>query len=170
MNKIAPVTLKLIAMLGMGLAIPVLCQEKPVGNQGPAAIVLPAQAHRYLDFYASQQLTFAIDPDSISIQPGPDAEVRYTLKASSKQGAVNLSYEGIRCSNRQKIIYAFGDQNGNWTVNRTPEWSAIYIKGVNIQHATLANGYFCSGLIVAGKQTTIIGRIESKKALDDPGK
>lgn len=172
MNKINSDKLKYVAIIIGGLIATITghCQEKPATTAEPAAITLPAAAHRFLDFYSSQQLTFAIDPDSISIQSGPDNEVRYTLKAISQQGAVNLSYEGIRCSNRQKIIYAIGNKDGTWTLTRTPEWSAIYIRGMNTQHASLANGYFCSGGTVAGKEATIVRRIESKKALDDPEK
>ena len=53
---------------------------------------LPASAQRYIDFYTSPQLVFSIDPDSIKIIPGADYEIRYTLKATSKQGATNVSY------------------------------------------------------------------------------
>jgi len=144
--------------------------DKPVAKVESAPVVLPAAAKRYLDFYSSGQIDFSIDPDSISIVPGPDAEVRYTLKALSKQGALNVSYEGIRCSNRQKIIYAIGRSDGGWSLTRSPEWSAIYVQGVNIQHAALANGYFCSVASVAGKVPSIIKRIESQKAMDDPAK
>jgi len=141
-------------------------EEKPAPKVEPAPVILPAVANRYLDFYSSGQLNFSIDPDSITVPPGPDAEVRYTLKAVSKQGAVNVSYEGIRCSNRQKIIYAVGRSDGSWSLTRSPEWSTIYVQGLNIQHATLANGYFCSASSIAGKVPAIIKRIESKQALD----
>lgn len=155
-------------MLGLVASLFCLADENSVAKEEIAPLKLPEAAHRYLDFYSSTQLNFAIDPDSISIQSGADAEVRYTLKATSKRGAVNISYEGIRCSNRQKIIYAVERNDGSWSLARTPEWSAIYVKGINIQHATLANSYFCSGSTVAGDAGQIIRRIESKKAMDDP--
>lgn len=159
-----------VALCGLAVSFPAMSQEKPTAPAEPAPIILPATAQRFMDFYSSQQLDFAIDPDSIVIQPGPDAEVRYTLRATSKTGAVNISYEAIRCSNRQKIIYAVGRKDGSWILSRAPEWSAIYVNGTNIQHATLANGYFCSVGSVAGKTASIIKRIESKKALNDsPG-
>ena len=171
MNKISPIKFTQVVMLFLGLAasLSAWSEDKPA-QQPEAPLVLPAPAVRYLDFYSSQQLDFAIDPDSITIQPGPDAELRYTLKATSKQGAVNVSYEGIRCSSRQKIIYAIGRSDGSWSPARAPEWSAIYGAGLNIQHATLANGYFCSGESVANKLPAIIRRIEAKKPLDELGR
>jgi hypothetical protein len=159
-----------IIVLGLTACFIIEAEEKPTPKLEPAPLNLPAVANRYLDFYSSGQLDFSIDPDSITIPPGSDAEVRYTLKAVSKLGAINLSYEGIRCSNRQKIIYAIGRSDGNWSLTRSPEWTAIYVQGLNIQHATLANGYFCSGGSVAGNVAKIISRIESKKALNDPAK
>jgi len=170
MNKTSQLKLNQIVAVCLGLVacLPSLAQEKPAPKP-VAAPVFPAPAVRYLDFYSSQQLNFAIDPDSISVQPEPDAEVRYTLKATSRQGAVNLNYEGIRCSTRQKIIYAVGRSDGSWSASRAPEWTAIYAKGPNIQHATLANGYFCSGT-VANNLHNIIDRIQSKKPQDDPGR
>jgi len=147
-----------------------LADEKPGTKSEPAPPTMPDVAKRYLDFYSSPQLNFAIDPDSISVQPGPDAEVRYALKATSRQGAVNISYEGIRCSNRQKTIYAVAHADGSWSMVRSPEWSAIYVQGLNISHATLANGYFCSGSSVAGNAEKIIRRIETKQAMNDPAK
>jgi hypothetical protein len=144
--------------------------EKLGAKAEPAPPIPPAAAKRYLDFYSSPQLNFAIDPDSISVQPGPDAEVRYALKATSRQGAINISYEGIRCSNRQKTIYAVARADGSWSMTRSPEWSAIYVQGLNLSHATLANGYFCSVSSVAGNAEKIVRRIETKQAMDEPGK
>ncbi|MET3108184.1 hypothetical protein AAKU67_001838 [Oxalobacteraceae bacterium GrIS 2.11] len=160
----------IFAILALATAVASLAEEKAAVKEEPAPPTLPAPAKRFLDFYSAGQLSFAIDPDSISIQPGADQEVRYTLRAISKQGAVNLSYEGIRCSNRQKIIYAVGLKDGRWSLVRSPEWSAIYIKGLYIPHGTLANGYFCSVTDVAGKVSDIVHRIESHKALNDPSR
>ena len=116
----------IIGMLGLAAALSGHAEDKPPVKVEPAPVNLPVPAKRYLDFYSSSQLSFAIDPDSISIPPGPDAEVRYTMKATSQQGAVNISYEGIRCDNRQKIIYAVGRSDGSWSLTRSPEWTPIF--------------------------------------------
>ena len=128
---------------------------------------LPASAQRYIDFYTSPQLVFSIDPDSIKIIPGADYEIRYTLKATSKQGATNVSYEGISCNNRLKIIYAIGRTDGTWSRTRSPQWTAIYATGANIQHATLANEYFCAGTTFSGDLSSIKSRIESKRPISN---
>ena len=157
-------------VLGLTACLLALADDKPLPQEEPAPPSLPETAQRYLDFYSSSQISFAIDPDSISVPHGADAEVRYTLKATSKRGAVNISYEGIRCSDRKKIIYATGLADGSWTLARNSTWSEIYLRGLNVQHGTLANGYFCSGSTVAGNAEKIVRRIESKMAMDDPTK
>ena len=141
-------------------------EDKPVPVNEVVPVSLPAPASQYLSFYAGPQLDFAIDPDSISVLPGADAEVRYAIKATSKQGAVNLSYEGIRCSNRQKIVYAVGGKGGSWSLSRAPEWNAIYVRGINVPHATLANDYFCSVVSVAGSAADIRRRFVSKTPIE----
>ena len=126
---------------------------------------MPQPAKRYVDFYTSEQQSFAIDPDSINIQPGAEYEFRFTLKSTSKQGAINLSYEGIKCNTRQKIIYAIGRSDGTWSRVKYSDWRAIYTTGVNIQHATLANDYFCSGNSIAGSLSAILKRLEKKQPM-----
>lgn len=141
-------------------------QTQALPAQAAVALTLPPAAKQYLPFYAGPQLDFAIDPDSISVVAGSDAEIRYALKATSKQGAVNISYEGIRCSNRQKIVYAVGAQDGSWSLSRDPEWNAIYVRGINVPHATLAHDYFCSVVSVAGSAADIRRRLISKTPME----
>ncbi|WP_165795046.1 CNP1-like family protein [Solimicrobium silvestre] len=163
MNKTKRAIFTLLFLSLMNAAV---AQEKQETHDAPAPPNLPSVAQRYIDFYSSLQLDFAIDPDSITIQPGAQKEVRYTLKATSKQGAINISYEGISCDNRQKIIYAVGRSDGSWSRARSPEWAAIYTTGLNLQHANLANGYFCSGNALSGDLKSILKRFETKQPLD----
>ena len=140
--------------------------QRPVTTKEVVPVTVPSAAKQYIAFYSGPALDFTIDPDSISVVPGDDAEIRYAMKATSKQGAVNVSYEGIRCSNRQKILYAVGEPNGSWSLSRDPEWNAIYVNGMNVPHATLANDYFCSVVSVAGKVADIRRRILSKTPIE----
>lgn len=50
--------------------------------------------------------TFAIDSASLSV--GADRVARMTVVAISPSGARNISYEGIRCANSERRVYAFG--------------------------------------------------------------
>jgi len=162
--------LKMIKMMlllsGLTLTVFAIAQEKKQVTQiEPAAITLPAEAKSYVDFYRSAQFTFAIDLDSISIPPGEEKEIRYTLKASSKEGAINISYEGIRCDNHQKILYAIGGEDGNWARVSEPKWSAISKTGINEQQTSLANEYFCDGNALSGNVKSIRDRIQWKRPL-----
>ena len=119
---------------------------------------LPAAPAHFINFYSNSQLSAAIDPASVSVPK--DGEVRYTIKITSKQGAVNISYEGILCDARLRTIYAIGQSDGSWSRTRTPEWRQIYNKGLNLYHLSLANDVVCDGKLVAGKEKDIINKLE----------
>lgn len=138
--------------------------------QEETPIHLPPIAQSYQQFDANPQLDFAIDLDSITFfsseEKGHENAIRYTLKATSKQGAINISYEGIRCDKRQKIIYAIAREDGSWTRVRTPTWSAIQKVGNHLQHATLANDFFCNGNALSGTVESIRNRIKWNRPLN----
>jgi hypothetical protein len=145
-------------------------EEKPKTPNEPAPINLPAAAQSYKHFYSSPQLDFAIDLDSISVQPTEENEIRYALKATSKQGANNVSYEGIRCDTHQKIIYAIGRDDGSWARTRSPEWSAIPKNGTNLQHFNLAHDFFCTGNTLSGSVESMRNRIQWNRPLNAYGR
>lgn len=167
-NNLLPISSAACVLLLCCVSQCCLAQEPqlPVPTKEVVPVTVPPAAKQYIAFYSGPALDFTIDPDSISVLPGDDAEIRYAMKATSKQGAVNVSYEGIRCSNRQKIIYAVGAPNGSWSLSRNPEWNAIYVNGINVPHATLANDYFCSVISVAGNVADIRRRIIFKTPIE----
>ncbi len=141
--------------------------QAPVAAEAESEVTLPAapQKASLLPFYVSPTATldFAIDAKSLSVSP--EGIVRYTLVITSKAGASNISYEGIRCSSSEKKLYATGKPDGGWTPSRRDAWSPIWDVGANRQHAALVKDYFCEGKTVAGKADTIIDRIRTKKPL-----
>jgi CNP1-like family len=77
---------------------------------------------------------FAIDSASISV--GADRVARMTVVATSPSGARNVSYEGIRCANSERRVYAFGKSpapgapstpDAAWSVARgaATEWGSL---------------------------------------------
>lgn len=65
-----------------------------------------------------------IDAKTASI--GKDAAVRVILRIVSPSGAENISYEGLRCRNRQISIYAYGDTyNKRWIAATRRDWRII---------------------------------------------
>lgn len=86
---------------------------------------------------------FFIDAPSVSI--GDDGVVRYTLLVKTAGGAVNVSFEGIRCETREHKYYAIGRAGGAWSKAREPAWRRIETKEFNRHHGVLYADYFCVG-------------------------
>lgn len=86
---------------------------------------------------------FFIDAPSISV--GEDGVVRYTLFVKAAGGAVNVSFEGIRCETREQKYYAIGHGNGSWSKARDPQWRRIEYQDVNRHHGVLYADFFCRG-------------------------
>ena len=132
-----------------------------------SAIQFPAapEKENLLPFSASisNTLNFTIDAKSVTVEN--DGVVRYTLVITSKTGASNISYEGIRCSTAEKKLYAFGQADGSWSAAKRGGWDPIPNGGINRQHITLAKEYFCDGTRTAGNAATIVERIRRKKPL-----
>jgi hypothetical protein len=69
-------------------------------------------------------LRFAVDP--ASIQVGSDGVVRYVVVATSKSGAVNGMYEGIRCNTGEVKTYAWHNPGSGWVPASRAQWQDIY--------------------------------------------
>jgi CNP1-like family len=85
--------------------------------------------------------TFLVDSQSIDI--GRDGVVRFVVVARSPGGAENISFEGIRCSTRERKLYAVGRENGTWFSPKVPEWVNFQASRVNSYHDSFARQYFC---------------------------
>lgn len=85
--------------------------------------------------------TFAVDGTSIVI--GQDGVVRFVVVARSPDRAENVSYEGIRCSTRERKLYAVGRADGTWLVLKSPVWINFQGARVNSYHDSFARQYFC---------------------------
>jgi CNP1-like family len=146
-------------------AEPAASGQDPQAAESELALPSPAQKSNLLPFYVSPTTTmdFSIDAKSLSVTP--DGIVRFTLVITSKTGASNISYEGIRCATEEKKLYATGKPDGSWSPSRRDIWSPISDVGANRQHAALMKDYFCEGTTVAGKAETIIERIRKQKPL-----
>ena len=85
--------------------------------------------------------TFLVDDNSIDV--GQDGVVRFVVVARSAGGAENINFEGIRCSTRERKLYAVGRAGGTWFSLKAPEWVKFQASGVNSYHDSLARQYFC---------------------------
>ena len=96
----------------------------------------------FLRVHVSPTTAFEFFVDAASVSVGQDGIVRYALIArSTSGGAVNVSYEGIRCQPLERKLYAFGRSDSAWSPARIPQW--VPISQTNPQHAALAEDFFC---------------------------
>lgn len=114
------------------------------------------------DVSATATQTFSIAPETLTL--GADGVLRYVMVARSSSGALNISYEGLRCASLQKKLYAFGRPDGTWSRSRNDAWEPISGNAANRRHAALAQDYFCDGGTVAGKVTDIVRRLKAQKS------
>ena len=93
--------------------------------------------------YVGRALPFAFFVDRASVGVGQDGVVRYTLVARSSSGAMNVSFEGIRCETYAHRVYAFGRSDGTWAPARSSQWNSIERLATS-PSTSLADDLFCS--------------------------
>ena len=84
---------------------------------------------------------FYVDPASVSV--GTDGVVRYTTVVKASGGAVNVTFEGMRCETREGKIYAVGRSDGTWVRARNPKWERIVLRDLKPHTFMLYREYFC---------------------------
>lgn len=97
----------------------------------------------FLPFFVSAGTDNRFYIDAPSIAPGEDGVVRYTLIVKSSSGAVNISYEGMRCGSAEVKRYAFGRANGGWGQAHNAKWTPIGYKDINRHHHMLYDDFLC---------------------------
>lgn len=95
---------------------------------------------------AASRNRYYIDEDSLSV--GEDGVVRYTVVVRTPGGAENVSFEGMRCDDGQRKLYAFGRSDGKgggeWSRNRHARWEPIQARQATGYHRELYYHYFCT--------------------------
>lgn len=101
-----------------------------------------------LEFYVGPLTAnrFFIDPATLEVDP--EGVVRYVLVVKSAGGAVNITFEGIRCDTTEYRVYGIGHSDGSWVRPRASVWRPIENKPVNRHHAALSAEYFCANGII----------------------
>ena len=130
---------------------------------------LPAAPHDadLLTFYTSLTgQSFAIDAKSLTV--GKDGVARYTMVATSRGGAKNVSFEGLRCATMERKLYAFGHPDGTWAKARDPQWAPIPTQGATVQQATLAKEYVCKDSQIPGKPEAIVNDMRYRRTPFSP--
>ncbi|HEX2827194.1 MAG TPA: CNP1-like family protein [Burkholderiales bacterium] len=108
--------------------------QMPAYPRGENLVPIPtgtATSHRFL-----------IDPQSLAL--GEDGVMRYTVVAKAAGGAVNVSFEGIRCETRERKVYAIGHRDGTWVRARNAQWQRIVLRDLTPYSHTLYHQFFCN--------------------------
>lgn len=85
--------------------------------------------------------TYYIDPDTLTV--GEDDVVRYTVVIKSSSGALNVLYEGLRCSATEYRTYAYGTSDGKMSKATVSEWTRIYNTGSLSHRYNFYQYYMC---------------------------
>jgi hypothetical protein len=99
--------------------------------------------------------------DAPSIVVGEDFIVRYTLVIKSPEGAMNISYEGMRCATdgvreraraeililkfqvTEKRLYAIGRDERTWVRARVSKWEEVEDISQHYAQLALSRYFFC---------------------------
>lgn len=131
---------------------------------GRAAKQLPFPPYpkpkNYLPFQVNAIMPFTFFVDSKSISVSANGVVRYSLIAKSSDGVLNISYEGMRCSDGRFQVYAYGRSDKTWFKVPDPKWKVIRNNPRNAQRAVLYDYFFCP---VTGNITTAEQGVQALK-------
>lgn len=125
-------------------------EEYDVKQWQEMAVLMPVAPSKesLIPFYvsAATENKFFIDGATLSV--GEDGVVRYVLIVQTAGGAINTSFDGMRCESRERRIYASGRLDGSWSKSRNNEWVRIRDAGANGYYAVLFLEYFCPGGVI----------------------
>lgn len=131
---------------------------------------------------AENLLPFDADPasdnlhyiDTPSIVVGEDGIVRYTLVIKSPEGAMNVSYEGMRCATdgvresaraeilifkfqvTEKRLYAIGRDDKTWVRPRVSKWEELESISQHYAQQALSRYFFCPANIMVRNEKEVI--------------
>lgn len=141
-------------------------QEASKGKWKEAEFTLPAKAPQDADLVSfptlpSATLDYAIDTKSVQVTA--DGVVRYVAVIRSKQGARNVSFEGIHCSSFESRLYATGRPDGTWVAARNSEWRPIRPYGTTAYQGILFRDYLCRDKAPLGDAKEIVQNLRYPK-------
>ncbi len=102
---------------------------------------------------------YSVDTDSIKI--GGDGVIRFTLAVRSSTGAMNVSYEGIRCATDERKLYALGRNDKTWAQPRVSEWQKLDLVRQFYAQRELAKNIFCPHRQIVTKRDDAIQALKA---------
>ena len=111
------------------------------------------------DVSTGSTLVYGVDPATLRI--GDDGIVRYVVVATSRTGARNVLYEGIRCSSGEFKTYARHSAEGGWRAVEKPEWRSMFGNMPSRHAVQLARTGACTNSAPAASVAEIVQRIKT---------
>lgn len=99
--------------------------------------------------------------DATSIQVGADGVIRYSLIIESSSGAMNVSYEGLRCETEERKRYALGRDDGTWTQFDLANWQLLKKLRQDAASRELLQYYFCPFKSIVGSPEEAINALKA---------
>ena len=96
-----------------------------------------------VEYYPGPAFRFRVYVDTSSIRVNGD-EIRFAHVVRTEGGATNVSYDGLRCTEYQRAIFASGRPDGTWSPARKVEWRLVNDSGVSGYFGALAVEILCS--------------------------
>jgi hypothetical protein len=138
-------------------------KEAPVqAPMDPSQVVLPPypKPENLVEYDIGPSAWNRAYVDASSISVGSDQIVRYVLVLKTPGGAGNVSYEGIRCSEWDRLSYAYGRSDGTWVRSRQPEWGHIPKSDSLGYYRELAKNLFCEVGLPAGTAADLAAKLK----------
>jgi CNP1-like family len=116
---------------------------------GMVAFSVSVSPHRY-----------AIDSSSIAL--GADGVTRFVLIITTTGGAINTTYEGMRCATHEHRTLAYGRNDKTWSPART-RWSKLVDRDFARLYPELMRLYVCDERGQSQSPAQIIGALRNAK-------
>lgn len=119
--------------------------EEGEKTETSANVELPPlpQPGNLIPVYVAPNSTNRFYVDGASLSVATAGLIRYTIVIKSPSGASTVNFEGMRCPDWLRVLYAFGQSDGTWTRARNSEWKPIGGSGPNGYQYVLYRHYFC---------------------------
>ena len=111
------------------------------------------------DVSTGSSLIYGVDPATLRI--GNDGIVRYVMVATSRSGARNVLYEGIRCSSGEFKTYARYSAQGVWRSVDNPEWRSMFGNMASRHAVQFARTAACSNSAPTSSVEEIVRRLKT---------
>ena len=119
-------------------------EQKPFVEADVAPPAYPVDS-KLIELQLRGQTTNRFFIDGSTLEVGPDRVIRFVLVIRTIDDVRNVSFAGLRCSDREWKDYAFARSDHTWVREQNAQWRRIQNRIINDYQGTLYKDYFCEG-------------------------